>query len=185
MSPCCSAPPPASKAESSMPTSAAPSTQQDGPLNSEDKTGLEGLAKLALVPLVAEAPRPPVGPALPRTPRFGPPGVVSAEQTCPYVHIYMRAFGRQMEKRRATLHPSAPVAAARAAFERLSGGTLRQEDTRDEDGYIISGGELDMPLWSFSSGCNLNLNFTPAVSRSLAQEPDVGQGAGSGRNVFV
>eukprot|EP00966_Prymnesium_polylepis_P143076 3302524-Prymnesium_polylepis.1 len=56
------------------------SERAEGPLNSGDVTGLEGLAKLALVPLIADAPRPPVGPALPRAPRFGPPGAASAEQ---------------------------------------------------------------------------------------------------------
>ena len=160
-----------------------PKRQQEGPLNSGDVTGLEGLAKLALVPLIAEAPRPPVGSALPRAPRFGAPGAATTERACTHIHVYMRAFGRVMEKRRVLLPPDSTVASARTAFEQLSGSPLSQEDTRDEDGYLIAGGELSQAISKFSSNCNLNLNFTHGVTRSLLQEPDVD--ASAGRNVFV
>ena len=165
-----------------------PSKAQEGPLNSGDVSGLEGLAKLALVPLIAEAPRPPVGTPLPRAPRFGPPGASSSEQACGHVHVYMRTFGRVMEKRRVILPPESSLASARTTFEKISGSPLTQEDTRDEDGYLIAASELSQPLWKFASGCNLNLNFTHGVTRSLQQEPDAADAAGSpggGRNVFV
>ena len=160
-----------------------PRRQQEGPLNSGDVTGLEGLAKLALVPLISEAPRPPVGSALPRAPRFGAPGAVASEQACAHIHVYMRAFGRVMEKRRLLLPPDSTVFSARTAFEKLSGSPLSQEDIRDEDGYLIAGAELGQSLSKFSSNCNLNLNFTHGVTRSLLQEPDVD--ASAGRNIFV
>eukprot|EP00966_Prymnesium_polylepis_P148920 3440601-Prymnesium_polylepis.1 len=77
-----------------------------------------------------------------------------------------------MEKRRMLLPPDGTIGSARSAFETLSGSPLRQNETRDEDGYVIAGVELNQPLYKFSSGCNLNLNFTHGVARSLLQEPD-------------
>ena len=164
------------------PPSDSPSSKP-GPLNAGDQQGLEGLAKLALVPLVADAPRPPVGERLPRSLHYGPPGAASTEQACGSIHVYMRSIGNLMEKRRALLRSEHTVADARSAFQRLSGSAPLPDDTRDESGFLISGDELKLPLWRFSSGCNLNLNFTHPVALSLEQPPE-GQGASS-RNVFI
>ena len=87
--------------------------------------------------------------------------------------MFMRCVGKAKslaEKQRVLLPRDQTVVHARDAFTSERGAEMRQTDVRDEYGYRFSKHMLGQPLWKFSGGCKLTLDFTNPLSSEIAND---------------